>query len=71
MLFRSGVSRKGFDGRGNYTLGVREQLIFPEILPEKVKTVFGLQVNITTDAGNREKGMALFRLLGFPLENKE
>lgn len=66
-----GIKESAVDGNGNFSLGLREQLIFPEILPEKVKTVFGLQVNIATNANDRERGLALFRLLGFPLENKE
>ena len=61
-----GVSRKAFDGRGNFSLGVREQLIFPEIDYDKVDRVRGLQVNIITTAVNDEEGARLLELLGMP-----
>ncbi|MDW7712089.1 MAG: 50S ribosomal protein L5 [Deferrisomatales bacterium] len=64
-----GVSGKGFDGRGNYTLGIHEQIIFPEIDLEKVEKVKGMNVCITTTAGTDEEGKALLRLFGMPFRN--
>ncbi|MEX0786252.1 MAG: 50S ribosomal protein L5 [Dehalococcoidia bacterium] len=61
-----GVSPKAFDGRGNFSLGVREQLIFPEIEYDKVDRVRGLQINIITTARNDEEGTRLLELLGMP-----
>lgn len=61
-----GVSPKAFDGRGNFSLGIREQLIFPEIEYDKVDRVRGLQLNIITTAGNDEEGKRLLELLGMP-----
>jgi large subunit ribosomal protein L5 len=61
-----GVSVKAFDGRGNYSLGIREQLIFPEIEYDKVDRVRGMQINIITSARNDEEGKRLLELLGMP-----
>jgi len=61
-----GVSPKAFDGRGNFSLGIREQLIFPEIEYDKVDKVRGLQINIITTARNDEEGARLLELLGMP-----
>jgi large subunit ribosomal protein L5 len=61
-----GVSPKGFDGRGNYTLGVREQLIFPEIDYDKVEKVRGMDITIVTTAKTDEESRELLRLLGMP-----
>ncbi|KRL86285.1 50S ribosomal protein L5 [Lacticaseibacillus pantheris] len=61
-----GISPKSFDGRGNYTLGVREQLIFPEIDYDKVNHVRGLDVVIVTTAQNDEEGLALLKQFGMP-----
>jgi len=61
-----GVSPDSFDGRGNYTLGVREQLIFPEIDFAKVDKVRGMNISIVTTARTDEEGRALLRLLGMP-----
>ncbi len=61
-----GVSPKAFDGRGNYTLGVREQIIFPEIEYDSVDKIRGLNVTITTTARNDDEGRALLRHLGMP-----
>ncbi|MBE0502741.1 MAG: 50S ribosomal protein L5 [Desulfuromonadales bacterium] len=61
-----GVSAKAFDGRGNYTLGVREQLIFPEIEVDKVDKVKGLNVTIVTTARTDEQGRALLAAMGMP-----
>lgn len=65
-----GIKESSVDKNGNLNIGVKEQLIFPEISPEQVKTIFSLEINVVTNAKDREKGMALFRLLGFPIENK-
>ena len=61
-----GVSPKAFDGKGNYTLGVREQIIFPEINYDQVEKVKGMNVSFVTTAKNDEEGRALLRQLGMP-----
>lgn len=61
-----GVSRKGFDGRGNYTLGVKEQIIFLEIDFDKVETIMGMDITFVTSAPNNEQAMALLEALGMP-----
>lgn len=61
-----GVSPTGFDGRGNYTLGLREQLLFPEIQYDKIDKVRGMEISIVTTARNDEEGRELLRLLGMP-----
>lgn len=63
-----GLSPKSFDGRGNYSMGVREQIIFPEIDYDKVDRVRGLDVTITTTARNNDEGRALLTALGFPFK---
>jgi large subunit ribosomal protein L5 len=64
-----GVSNKGFDGRGNYSLGLREQLIFPEIDYDKIDRIRGLQVVIVTTARTDEEGKRLLQLLGMPFSH--
>jgi large subunit ribosomal protein L5 len=66
-----GIKETSVDQNGNLNVGIKEHLIFPEILPEQVKNIFSLQVNIVTDSHGREKGLMLFRKLGFPLESKQ
>jgi large subunit ribosomal protein L5 len=61
-----GLSRRAFDGRGNYSLGVREQLIFPEIDYDSIDQVRGLDITITTSAKSDEEAMALLEQLGMP-----
>jgi large subunit ribosomal protein L5 len=61
-----GVSGKAFDGRGNYSLGIREHIIFPEIDYDKIDKIKGLNVSIVTTARNDEEGKELLRLLGMP-----
>jgi large subunit ribosomal protein L5 len=61
-----GVSADAFDGRGNYTLGLREQIIFPEIDYDKIDKVRGMEVTIVTTAGSDDEGRALLRLFGMP-----
>jgi len=65
-----GVSKNAFDGRGNYTLGVKEQLIFPEINFDKVTRVRGMDIVIVTTAKTNEEGRALLSGLGMPFEKK-
>ena len=64
-----GVSGKGFDGRGNYTLGIQEHIIFPEVDLEKVEKVKGMNVCITTTAQTDEEAKEMLRLLGMPFRN--
>ena len=64
-----GLNAGSFDGRGNYSLGIREQIIFPEINYDDVDTVRGLDVTITTTAKTDEEGLALLRELGLPFRN--
>jgi large subunit ribosomal protein L5 len=61
-----GLSTRGFDGRGNYTLGVREQIIFPEVEIDKVEKVLGMSITLVTSASNDEQGKALLGALGVP-----
>ena len=61
-----GVSSKAFDGKGNYTLGVREQIIFPEINYDQIEKVKGLNISFVTTARNDEQGLALLRHFGLP-----
>ncbi len=61
-----GISPDAFDGRGNYTLGLREQLIFPEIEFDKIDKLRGMEITIVTTADNDEEGRRLLKLLGFP-----
>ncbi len=61
-----GVSPKAFDGKGNYTLGIREQIIFPEINYDKVEKIKGMNITVVTSARNDEEGRALLRALGMP-----
>ncbi|MCL4500661.1 MAG: 50S ribosomal protein L5 [Deltaproteobacteria bacterium] len=61
-----GVSEKAFDGRGNYTLGVKEQIIFPEIDYDKIDKVKGMNITIVTTARTDEEGKFLLKLLGMP-----
>lgn len=63
-----GLNAKSFDGRGNYSMGVREQIIFPEIDYDKVDRVRGLDITITTTARNNDEGRALLTALGFPFK---
>ena len=65
-----GVSDKSFDGRGNYALGVREQLIFPEIEYDKVDRTRGMDITFVTTAENNENALALLEALGFPFKSK-
>jgi len=64
-----GVSSKSFDGRGNYTLGVKDQLIFPEIDYNKVEKIKGMNISITTTAKTDAEGLALLKNLGMPFRS--
>jgi large subunit ribosomal protein L5 len=63
-----GVSRRAFDGRGNYTLGLTEQTLFPEIDPDRVKRTQGMDITIVTSAKNNDEALELLKLLGMPFE---
>lgn len=63
-----GVSKNSFDGRGNYSLGIKEQLIFPEIVYDQVDKVKGMNIVFTTTANTDEEAAALLQLLGLPFE---
>jgi large subunit ribosomal protein L5 len=65
-----GVSDKGFDGRGNYTLGVKEQIIFPEISIDKVQKINGMDITFVTSAQNDEESYELLKALGMPFVQK-
>jgi large subunit ribosomal protein L5 len=64
-----GVSDRGFDGRGNYSLGLKEQLVFPEIEYDKIDRLRGLEITIVTSAKTDEEGQALLMALGVPFRN--
>lgn len=66
-----GVSPNAFDGRGNYTLGLRDQLIFPEIEYDKIDKLRGMEVTIVTTAKNDDQARALLQMLGMPFSKKE
>jgi large subunit ribosomal protein L5 len=65
-----GVSAKGFDGRGNYTMGVKEQIIFPEISIEKVSKISGMDITFVTSAASDEESYELLKAFGMPFANK-
>jgi large subunit ribosomal protein L5 len=65
-----GVSDKGFDGKGNYTLGVKEQIIFPEISIEKVNKISGMDITFVTTANTDEESFALLKAFGMPFANQ-
>jgi len=65
-----GFSAKSFDGRGNYSLGIKEQIVFPEIDYDKIDKLRGLDITITTTAKTNEEGVALLSAFNFPLKEK-
>jgi large subunit ribosomal protein L5 len=65
-----GMNRKSFDGHGNYSIGVREQIVFPEIDYDKIDTIRGLDITITTTAKSDEEAMALLEAFNFPFKAK-
>ncbi len=64
-----GVSPKSFDGRGNYSMGIKEQIIFPEVDYDKIDTLRGLDITLTTTAKNDDEGRALLNAFNFPFRN--
>lgn len=64
-----GLSPKSFDGKGNYTLGIKEQIIFPEIEFDRIETIMGMNITVVTTAKNNEEGRELLKLLGMPFRN--
>lgn len=64
-----GLNAKSFDGRGNYSMGVKEQIIFPEIDYDKIDALRGMDITITTTAKTNEEGLALLKLFNFPFKN--
>ena len=64
-----GINDKGFDGRGNYTLGVKEQIIFPEISIDKIKSISGMDITFVTTAENDEQSYELLKAFGMPFAN--
>jgi large subunit ribosomal protein L5 len=66
-----GISDKAFDGRGNYTLGITEQIIFPEIDIDKVNKITGLDITFVTSAGSNEEAYELLKELGMPFKNSK
>lgn len=64
-----GVNNKGFDGRGNYTLGVKEQIIFPEIDIDKINNISGMDITFVTSAKTDNEAMELLKLFGLPFKN--
>jgi len=67
----NGIGVKSIDGSGNLSLAIREHIAFPEIEPEKAKSIFSLEITVVTTAKNKEEGLELFRLLGFPIKKEE
>ena len=65
-----GISPKSFDGRGNYTLGIREQLIFPEVEYDSIDQIRGMDISIITTAKTDEEGRALLKEIGMPFRDK-
>jgi large subunit ribosomal protein L5 len=66
-----GIPADGFDGKGNYSLGFREHIVFPEISSDEVENIVGLEINVVTNAGTDARGRMLLEQLGFPFEKKE
>ena len=64
-----GIDLKSFDREGNLTISIKEHIIFPEISPEEAKAIFGFEITVVTTAKKREEGIALLRLLGFPIKS--
>ena len=63
-----GIEQKSFDKKGNLTVGVKENIVFPEMVGEDYKLLFGLEVTVVTTARSREEGVELLRLIGFPIK---
>lgn len=63
-----GISEKSFDRAGNLTIGIREHIVFPEMLNEDVKFIFGMEITVTTTAKKKEEGISLLKRMGFPIK---
>ncbi len=63
-----GIDLKSFDKEGNLTIAIKEHIVFPEVSPEKAKTIFGFEITVVTTAKNKEEGVEFLRLLGFPIK---
>lgn len=63
-----GISEKNFDGRGNLNLGIKEHIVFPEVVMENVKSIFGLQITVVANTKTRKEAIDFFRLMGFPIK---
>lgn len=63
-----GINLQSFDRKGNLTIGIKEHIVFPEVFPEKVKNIFGFEITVVTTAKNKEEGIELLRLMGFPIK---
>ena len=63
-----GIEPSSLDKKGNLTIGIREQIAFPEVSPERTKNIFGLEITVVTNAKKREEGLELLKLLGFPIK---
>lgn len=66
-----GITQRSIDSYGNFNIGIKEHTIFPEIVLERVKNIFSLEVNISSTAKNKTEGEVLFRELGFPIQHEE
>lgn len=64
-----GISPKGFDGRGNFTLGIKEQIIFPEVSLDEVSSIRGMDISVVTTAQTDEEAFELLKLLGMPFKS--
>ena len=66
-----GISARSFDGRGNYSLGIKEQIVFPEIEYDKIDAIRGMDITITTSAKTNKEAFALLQAFNFPFKEKE
>lgn len=64
-----GIDSRSFDARGNLTIGIKEHIVFPEIIGEDYKFLFGFEITVVTSAKNKEEGVALLRIMGFPIKS--
>jgi large subunit ribosomal protein L5 len=66
-----GIDRKNFDKQGNLNIPLKEQIVFPEIVPENVKNIFSFQITVVNTASSREEGIEFMKMMGFPLATQE
>ena len=64
-----GIDKNSFDKKGNLTLAIKEHIAFPEVSPEKTKSIFGLEITVATNAKSQKEGKELLRLIGFPIKS--